>query len=75
MRAVSCIFRSYFDIIKNEIRKINPYLIQNSISHCLDNLIPKEDTRKRGERLSKDKTLEDKEILPRIGILRDRYRY
>ena len=64
MRAVSCIFRSYFDIIKNETKKISPYRIQNSISHCLDNPIPKEDTRKGGKRLSKNKTPRDKEILP-----------
>jgi len=44
MRAVSCIFHSYFDIIKNEIKKISPYYMQNSISNCLDSPIPKEDT-------------------------------
>jgi len=44
MRAVSCIFHSYFNIIKNETKKISPYCMQNSISHCLDSPIPKKET-------------------------------
>ena len=33
-------------------------------SHCIDNLIPKEDTRKRSKKLPKNKSPGNKKILP-----------